>query len=106
LIWPASLLVGIAIISAFQGVILLAALSVFVVGTKAFHPRSFLIALSSAQLAVTLGNTAVAIAQVLPLPRLFFYYVIWQLPLSFGLVLPTWVVSANAGRTGAVPLTT
>lgn len=101
LIWPASFLVGVAIISAFQGAILLAALSVFIVGTKSFHPRSFLIALFSALLVLALGNTAVTVVQVLPWPRLFFYSVIWQLPLFFGLVLSTWIVSANAGRTGA-----
>jgi hypothetical protein len=101
LIWPASFLVGVAIISAFQGAILLAALSFFVVGTKSFHPRSFLVALFSALLVIALGNTAVTVVQVLPWPRVFFYSVIWKLPLFFGLVLSTWVVSANAGRTGA-----
>jgi hypothetical protein len=104
--WPASFLVGVAIISAFQGAILLAALSVYVAGTKSFHPRSFLIALCSALPTLALGNTAVTILQVLPWPRLFFFYVISQLPLFFGLVLSVRVVHANAGRTGASRLTT
>jgi hypothetical protein len=104
--WPVSFLVGIAIISAFQSAILLAALSVYVVGTKSFHLRSFLIALYPALLVLALGNTAVTISQVLPWPRLFFYYVIWRLPLFFSLVLSMRVVRANAGRAGASRLTT
>jgi hypothetical protein len=98
--WAASFLVGIAIVSAFQGAILLAALSVYVVGTNSFHPRSFLIALYPALLALVLGNTAVTISQVLPWPRLFFFYVIWRLPLFFGLILSIRAVRASAGRTG------
>jgi hypothetical protein len=104
--WPASFLVGIIIISAFQGAILLAALSVYVVSTNSFHPRGVLIALCSGLLVLALGNTAVTISQVLPWPRLFFYYVIWRLPLFFGLILSMWVASANAGRTGPSRLTT
>ena len=43
--WPGSLLAGIAIISAFQGVILVVALGAYVVGTNNFHRRNFLSAL-------------------------------------------------------------
>ena len=105
--WPASFLAGIAIMSAFQGAILLVALGIYVVGTKRFYPRSFLGALCSALLVLALGNTAVTISQVLPWPRLFFYYyVFWRLPLFFGLILSMWVVRANAVRTEASGLTT
>jgi hypothetical protein len=104
--WPASFLVDTAIRSAFQGAILLVALSIYVLSTSSFLPRTFLIALGSALLVLALGNTVVTISQVLPWPRPFFYYVIWRLPLFFSLVLSTWVVSANAGRTGASRLTT
>jgi hypothetical protein len=96
--WPGSLLVGIAIISAFQGVILMAALSVYVVGTNNFHPRSFLSALYPALLALILGNTAVAFSQPAPWSRVFFYYVIWRLPLFFSVVISMMRVRANSER--------
>jgi hypothetical protein len=105
--WPASFLAGIAIMSAFQGAILLVALGIYVLGTKSFHPRSFLTALCPALLVLTLGNTAVTISQVLPLPRLLFYYALWRLPLFFGLVISMrWVAPANAARTHTPGLTT
>jgi hypothetical protein len=96
--WPGSLLVGIAIISAFQCVILLAALSAYVVGTNNFHPRNFLIALYPALLVLILGNAAVAVSQPAPWPRMFSYYLIWRLPLFFSLVISMMRVRANAER--------
>lgn len=109
--WPASFLAGVAIMSAFQGAILLVALGIYVVGIKSFHLRGFLVALCPALLVLVLGNTAVTMSQVLPWPvlpwpRLFFYYVLWRLPLFFGLVLSMWVARANAARTDAPGLTT
>jgi hypothetical protein len=98
--WPVSFLVGIAIISAFQGVILLAALCAYIVGTDRLHSRGFLIALYPALLVLTLGNTAVAISQPLPWSRLIFYYVIWRLPLFFSLVISMMRVRATSERIG------
>lgn len=103
--WPVSFLVDTAIISAFQGAILLAALSVFVFSTNRFQPRAFRIAFCLALLVLSLGNSVVALSQVLPWPRPLFYYVIWRLPLFSSLVLSTWVVSAIAPRAGASRLT-
>ncbi len=97
--WPGSLLVGIAIITAFQGVILLAALSAYVVGTNNFHRRNFLSALYPALFVLILGNAAVAISQPLPWSRLFFYYVIWRLPLFFSVVISMMRVRVNSERT-------
>jgi hypothetical protein len=100
--WPASFLAGIAIMTGFQAAILLVALGIYVLAMKTFHPRSFLIALGPALLVLTLVNTAVTISQVLPWPRIFFYYVLWRLPLFFGLVISMrWVAPANAKRTHA-----
>jgi len=103
--WPVSFLVDTAIISAFQGAILLAALSVFVFSANRFQPHAFRIAFCYALLVLSLGNTVVALCQVLPWPRPLFYYVIWRLPLFFSLVLSTWLMSAIAPRAGASRLT-
>jgi hypothetical protein len=105
--WPASFLAGIAILSAFQGVVVLVALGIYVLGVKSFRPLSFLIALGRALLVLTLANTAVTISQVFPWPRLIFYYVLWRLPLFFSLVISMRrVAPANAARTTARSLTT
>ena len=104
--WPVSFLVDTATISAFQGAILLAAMSVFVFSTNRFQPRAFVITFGYALLVLSLGNTIVALSPVLPWPRPLFYYVIWRLPLFFSLVLSTWGVSAIAPRAGASRLTT
>lgn len=105
--WPASFLAGIAIMSASQGAILLVPLGIYVLGTKSFHPRRFLTALCPALVVLALGNTAVTISQVLPWPRLFFYYVLWRLPLFFGLVISMKCLApANAARTHVPGLTT
>jgi hypothetical protein len=105
--WPASFLTGIAIMSVFQGAILLVALGIYVLGMKSFHPRSFLTALGCALLVLTVANTAVTISQVFPWPRLFFYYVLWRVPLFFSLVISMRrVAPANAARTHAQSLTT
>lgn len=102
--WPGSFLVGIAIISAFQSVILLAALCAYIVGTDRLHPRGFLIALYPALFVLILGNTAVAISQLIPWSRLVFYYVIWRLPLFFSLVISMMRVRVNSERIG-LPVT-
>jgi hypothetical protein len=104
--WPTSFLIGVAVSSAFQSAILLAALSIYVFSTKSFHPRGFLQALCSAVLVLALGNTVVTISQVLSWPLPFFYHVIWRLPLFFSLVLSMWVASAHAPRTDASRLPT
>lgn len=105
--WPASFLAGVAVMSAFQAAILLVALASYVLATKSFHSRSFLTALGPGLLVLVLGNSAVMISPVLPLPRLFFYYyVLWRLPLFFGLVVSMRVARANAGRSDASRLTT
>lgn len=96
--WPGSFLVGIVIISAIQSAILLATLGVYVVGTNSFRRRNFLIALYPALFVLILGNTAVAISQPLPWSRLFFYYVIWRLPLFFSLVISMMRLRANSER--------
>jgi hypothetical protein len=104
--WPASFLVGVAIISGFEGVILLLALGVYVVSTNSVHPRRFLIGFGSALLVLALGNTAVTISQVLPWPRLFFYYVVWRLPLFFSLLLAMRVAGAKTMQTSASRIST
>lgn len=101
--WPGSLLAGIAIISAFQGVILVVALGAYVVGTNSFRPHDFLIALYPALLVLILGNTAIAISQPLPWSRLFFYYMIWRLPLFFSLLFSMMRVRANSERIELCP---
>ena len=105
--WPASFLAGMAIMSAFQGVILMVALGIYVVGTKSLHEHRFLAALGPALLVLVLGITAAMISPVLlPLTHLFFYYyVVWRLPLFFGLVISMRVAPASAGRSNASRLT-
>ena len=101
--WPVSFLVGIAVMSAFQAAILLVALASYVLASKSFHSRSFLIAFSVALLVLVLGNAGVAISQLIPLPRLLFYYVLWRLPLFFGLVLSMWMVTRHVSPHKAIP---
>jgi hypothetical protein len=84
----------------FQAAILMVALGIYVLATKNFHPRSFLIALNPALLVLTLVNTAVTSSQVLPWSRLFLYYVLWRLPLFFALLISiSRLADANEART-------
>jgi hypothetical protein len=53
--WPGSFLVWIAVISTFQGLILVAALGAYIVGTNSFRPHYFLIALYPALLVLILS---------------------------------------------------
>jgi hypothetical protein len=103
--WPVSFLVGIAVLSAFQATILVVTLASYVLATKSFHSRTFLIAFRLALLILILGNAGVTISLVFPLPRLFFYHVLWRLPLFFGLVLSMWVAGPTAAQTRARRLT-
>lgn len=103
--WPVSLLVGIAVMSAFQAAILLVALASYVLASKSFHSRSFLIAFSVALFVLVLGNAGVTVSYLVPLPRLVFYFVLWRLPLFFGLVLSMWMARPNAVQTDPTRLT-
>jgi hypothetical protein len=96
--WPASFVAGIAMVFAFHGAVLLAALIVYVLSANCFQPRSFLISFASALLVLAIGDTVVVTSQVLPWPRMFFYFVIWRLPLFFSLVLSIRVVSTHRLR--------
>jgi hypothetical protein len=104
--WPVSFLAGVAISSAFQGAILLAALTLYTLIARSFHLPSFWMALCCALLTLALGNAAVTISQVLPWPREFFYFVIWRLPLFFSLVLSIWLASAHARQSRVLRLAT
>jgi hypothetical protein len=99
--WPASLLYAIAFLVAFQAVILLVALSIYIGATKSVSLRNFLKGLSMALLILSLGTIGVMFLSVLQLPRLFFYYVVWRLPLFFSLLLGMWVARPSARRTEA-----
>jgi hypothetical protein len=104
--WPGSFLAGIAIMTGFQAAILLVALGIYVLATKSFHSRSFLTALGPALLVLTLASTVVTISQVFSWSRLFFYYVLWRLPLFFGLLISiSRLARANEARTQAPSLT-
>jgi hypothetical protein len=99
--WPGSFLVGIALISVVQSTILLAALIIFIASTNGFHSRRFWIGFCAALFVLAVGNTVVAILQVLPWPRPFFYYVVWRLPLFFSLIVSMWAASGHARQIGA-----
>lgn len=103
--WPVSFLVGIAVMSAFQAAILLVALASYVLASKRFHSRSFLIAFSVALFVLVLGNAGVTVSYLVPLPRLVFYFVLWRLSLFFGLVLSMWMARPNAVQTDPTRLT-
>jgi hypothetical protein len=102
--WPVSLFFSIAFLSAFEAVILLVALSVYLVATRSFNLRSFLKGLLVALLVLGLGNIGVTVLWVLQLPHLLFYYVIWRLPLFFGLVAAVWVARPSVVRAEATRL--
>ena len=102
--WPASLFFSIAFLSAFEAMVLLVALSAYLGATRSFNLRGFLNGLLVALLVLSLGNIGVTFLWVMQLPPLFFYYVVWRLPLFFGLVLSMWVARPIATRTEATRL--
>jgi hypothetical protein len=102
--WPASLFFSITLLSAFEAVVLLVALSAYLVATRSFSLRGFLNGLLVALLVLSLGNIGVTFLGVMQLPPVFFYYVVWRLPLFFGLVLAMWVARPIAARAEATRL--
>jgi len=102
--WPASLFFSIAFLSAFEAMVLLVALSAYLGATRSFNLRGFLNGLLVALLVLGLGNIGVTFLWVMQLPPLFFYYVVWRLPLFFGLVLSMWVARPIAARVEATTL--
>src|SRR5882762_3123229 len=102
--WPASLFFSIAFLSAFEAMVLLVALSAYLRATRSFDLRGFLNGLLVALLVLGLGNIGVTLLWVMQLPPLFFYYVVWRLPLFFGLVLAMWVARTSAARAEATRL--
>jgi hypothetical protein len=104
LAWPASLIFSIAFLSAFEAVVLLVALSAYLGATRSFNLHSFLKGLLVGPFVLSLGNIVVTFVWVLQVPPLFFYYVIWRLPLFFGLVLAMWVARPSAVRAEATGL--
>ena len=102
--WPMSLFYSIAYLSAFETVLLLVAVSAYLGVTRSFNLRSFLSGLLVALPVVGLGNVGVAFLLVLHIPYFIFYYVVWRLPLFFGLVLALWVARPGAVRAEATRL--
>jgi hypothetical protein len=102
--WPASLFFSITLLSAFETVVLLVALSAYLVATRSFSLRGFLNGLLVALLVLSLGNIGVTFFGVMQLPPVFFYYVVWRLPLFFGLILAMWVARPIAARAEATRL--
>jgi hypothetical protein len=99
-----SLFYSIACLSAFETALLLVALSAYLGVTRSFNLRSFLSGLLVALPVVGLGNVGVAFLLVLHIPYFIFYYVVWRLPLFFGLVLALWVARPGAVRAEATRL--
>jgi hypothetical protein len=102
--WPASLFFSIAFLSTLQAMVLLVALSAYLGATRSFNLRGFLNGFLVALLVLSLGNIAVTFLGVMQLPPLFFYYVVWRLPLFFGLVLAMWIARTSAARAEATRL--
>lgn len=96
--WPWSTFFGIAFWSAFETAILLVAFAAYLGVTRRLNLSSFSKGFLAAFLALALGNLGVTVLWVeQPSPALF-YYVIWRLPLFFGLVLSMWVTRSRTVR--------
>jgi hypothetical protein len=84
--------------------VLLVALSAYLVATRSFSLRGFLNGLSVALLVLSVGNIGVTFLGVMQLPAVLFYYVVWRLPLFFGLVLAMCVARPIAAHPEATRL--
>jgi hypothetical protein len=104
LAWPVSLIYQIGFLTLLDAVALLAALSVYLGVTRSLNLSRFLRGLLVALLVLSLGNVAVAFLWVMHLPPLFFYYVVWRLPLFLGLVLAMWVAGPSTAFAEATRL--
>jgi hypothetical protein len=104
LVWPFSLIYQMAFLTLLDAVALLAALSVYLGATRSFNLSKFLKGLLVALLILSLGNVALPFLWVTQPSRLFFYFVVWRLPLLFGLVLAMWVAAPSTGRAEATRL--
>jgi hypothetical protein len=96
--WPWSMFFGIAFWSAFEAVMLFAVFAAYLGVTRRLSLSSLSKGSLAALLALTLGNLGVNVLWVLQPSRLLFSYVIWRLPLFFGLVLAIWVARTSAVR--------
>jgi|SRR5580700_7326968 hypothetical protein len=100
--WPWSMFFGIAFWSAFEAGVLFVAFAAYLGATRRLSLRSFLKGSLAALVALALGNLGVNVLWVLRPSRLLFDYVIgyviWRLPLFFGLVLAIWVARSRTAR--------
>ncbi|HXN24406.1 MAG TPA: hypothetical protein VOA41_16825 [Candidatus Dormibacteraeota bacterium] len=101
LAWPVSLIYQIGFLTLLDAVALLAALIMYLGATRSLNLPRFLRGLLVAILVLSLGNIGVALLWIMHLPPLFFYYVVWRLPLFLGLVLAMWVARPSAVRAEA-----
>jgi hypothetical protein len=103
--WPASFFFSVAFLSVFEAVVLLVAVSVYLRAIRSFNLRSFSKGPSIALLILIFGNIGVMSLSVTQLSPLLFYYVVWRLPLFFGLVLAMWVArpSVAGGQATRLP---
>jgi hypothetical protein len=94
LAWPLSQIYALVVLSIFDGAALLVALGIYGVHLAVkgmFDLRSFLKGALLAVLVLSLGIVGETFLSVLHLPHFFLVYVLWRLPLFFGLVLGMWV---------------
>jgi len=102
--WPVSLIYQIAFHTLLDAVALLAALSVYLGATRSLNRLRFSKAFLLAPLVLSFGNTVLPLLWVTHVSPLLFYYVVWPLPLFFGLVLAVWVASPSTARAEATRL--
>lgn len=96
--WPWSMFFGIAFWSVFEAGILFVAFAAYLGATRRLSPRNFSKGSLAALVALALGNLGVNALLVLHPSHFIFYYVIWRLPLFFGLVLAMWMARSRTAR--------
>jgi hypothetical protein len=101
LAWPWSLIYQIGFFTLLDAVALVAALCVYLGVTRSFNLRRFLKGLLEALLVLSLGNTVLPFLWAMQPSRFFFYYVVWRLPLFFGLVLAIWAARPSTATAEA-----
>ena len=101
LAWPLSLIYQIGFFTVLDAVALVAALSVYLGVTRSFNLRRFLKGLLVALLVLSLGNIVLPFLWAMQPSRFFSDYVIWRLPLFFGLVLAIWAARPSTATAEA-----
>jgi hypothetical protein len=96
--WPWSMFFGIALLSVFESVILFVAFAAYLGATRRWSLPNFSKGSVAALIMLTLGNLGVNVLWVVVPSRFIFYYVIWRLPLFFGLVLAIWLARTRTAR--------